>query len=368
MNLNGSIGEITIIGTGGGYGESIVVHIGNNNWIIVDSCVNPNTKVCLPLSYLNNLGVDVANNVQLIICTHWHDDHIQGISEILKICSNAKFCFAQANDRKKFLQFVRLDYQKLNVEASNSSTIEFNNCIEILEKRGQSIVLATCNKSLLSFSLTDNIRTEVFSLSPSDFTILEFDKEISKLITEFGSPAKKVISKSPNSKSVVIFLKVGEHRAILGADLEVSSDKREGWDSIILNDTVIDKKSTLFKIPHHGSQNGYHSKVWTDLIDINPVAGLTPWNKNEKLPEAEMLERYFSHTEQLYITSLVFSEKPKKRNKRIEKMIKNLKFKIREVKFEEGIIRCRINLLDKQSKWEVDALKNAHKIDKNYFG
>jgi len=207
MDLSGTTGEITIIGTGGGYGESILIHIGNNKWIIVDSCINPNNKECLPLSYLNSLKVDLTNNVLLIICTHWHDDHIQGISQILKSCPNAKFCFAQANDRKKFLQFVKLDYQKLNLEASNSSTIEFNNCLEILEKRGQSIVLATCNKSLLSLSLTNEIRTEVFSLSPSDFTILEFDKEISTLITEFGSPAKKVISKSPNSKSVVIFLK-----------------------------------------------------------------------------------------------------------------------------------------------------------------
>ena len=47
-----SIAEINLIGTGGGYGESIVAHIGNNEWIIIDSCEDPNSKTCLPLELL----------------------------------------------------------------------------------------------------------------------------------------------------------------------------------------------------------------------------------------------------------------------------------------------------------------------------
>ena len=36
--------EITLIGTGGGYGESCVVHYGENNWAVIDSCVDPKKK------------------------------------------------------------------------------------------------------------------------------------------------------------------------------------------------------------------------------------------------------------------------------------------------------------------------------------
>lgn len=44
--------EISLIGTGGGYGESVVIHLGYNNWIVVDSCIDPFTKRSIPLDYL----------------------------------------------------------------------------------------------------------------------------------------------------------------------------------------------------------------------------------------------------------------------------------------------------------------------------
>jgi glyoxylase-like metal-dependent hydrolase (beta-lactamase superfamily II) len=129
-----NLAEITLLGTGGGYGESSVVHLGNQNWVIVDSCINPITKESLPLVYLKEIGVDVERNVKLIVCTHWHDDHIRGLSKLLEECKNAKFSFARATDKEKFLKFISLDHEKLNREANNSSTVEFNNCLDIKKK------------------------------------------------------------------------------------------------------------------------------------------------------------------------------------------------------------------------------------------
>jgi hypothetical protein len=303
----------------------------------------------------------------LIVCTHWHDDHIQGISQILEESKNAKFSFAHANDRKKFLQFVKLDFEKITFEASNSSTVEFSKCLDILEGRRQPIVLASADKILASFNLDNGLKTDVISLSPSDFTSLEFDKEISTLITEYGISSKKVIPRSPNAKSVVLFLKLGHHRALLGADLEVSRDGREGWVSILDNSNVIDLRASLFKIPHHGSENGYHQRVWLQLLTEQPIAKLTPWNKNGKLPEVKMLKKYHNHTSELFLTSLVFNEKPKKRDKNTDKLIRKLKCKIREVKFERGIIRCSIDLNDINATWNVEVLENSHKVDNDYL-
>lgn len=367
---NKSNGEIVLIGTGGGYGESLVIHLGNNNWIVIDSCQDPTTKECLPLNYLKNIGVNVQNDIKLIICTHWHDDHIRGISKVLEECINAKFCIAKQNDLRKFLRFVKLDHKKVSVEASNSSTIEFNKCMEILESRNKVFSIASSDKVLLSVDLVNNKKSEVISLSPSDFTVVEYDKYISsKLFNEFGSAATKVPASPPNSKSVVILLKLGEHRAILGADLEVTSDDREGWVCILNDSQVIEKnkKSTLIKIPHHGSQTGYHQRIWSELVGNEPIATLTPWNKNGKLPEVEMLYKYYTHTKNLYMTSLVFSEKAKKRDKRIEKMISKLKCKIREVKFKQGIIRSQIDLVDPEAKWIVETIEEAEHIQDDYF-
>ena len=155
----------------------------------------------------------------MIVATHWHDDHILGISQLLSAGENAIFCMARPNDLKKFLRLVGLDHTKLEIQVSNSSTVEFSKCLEIMEKRNPGMRKnAEADKTLLSLALEDNIRSEVISLSPSDFTMQAFDKEISTLITEYGPSSKKIINKTPNEKSVVILLKMGVHRALLRAD------------------------------------------------------------------------------------------------------------------------------------------------------
>ncbi len=113
--------EITLIGTGGGYGESLVIHLPGNNWVIVDSCTNPKTGEILPLEYLRQISVS-PSDVKLVVCTHWHDDHILGLSEIIRICDEAKFCFARVNDLEKFLFMLNLDYKKVKRSGSRSST------------------------------------------------------------------------------------------------------------------------------------------------------------------------------------------------------------------------------------------------------
>jgi len=354
--------EVTLIGTGGGYGESCVIHLGNQNWVVIDSCIDPFTKKSLPLEYLSNINVNIENDVKLIVCTHWHDDHILGISQLLEHSKNAKFSMAKANDRKKFLQFVSLDYQKIQKETSNSSTEEFNICLEILEKRNSTTVLATADRTLISIPI-NNSNSEILSLSPSDYVIQEFDKEISTLISEYGVPNKKIVCQTPNSKCVVLFIKLGNHRALLGADLEVSNDNRLGWLNILDNSQVIDKKSSLFKIPHHGSKNGYHERIWLELLEKNPISELSPCNKGCKLPEIEMLQKFCRHSDKVYMTSAIIREKPKKRDKSIEKIIEKYRRILHEVKYQKGIIRCQIDINNISANWNVNLFEHALQIN-----
>jgi hypothetical protein len=357
-----TLAEITLIGTGGGYGESIVIHLGNHNWVVVDSCRNPLTKECLPLAYLKGLGVNIATDVKLIVCTHWHDDHILGISEVFNESKNAEFCAATANDVYKFMQLLDLDYEKAEIEVSNSSTLEFGNCVDILNERGQYLKRAIPDRPLQLININPSTKSEVFSLSPSDFTMHRFDQELSTLMDEYQSAAKKIPAGTPNSKSVALFLRLGDHRAILGADLETTSNRNEGWYSILDNSLVLDQKSTLFKIPHHGSENGFCDELWASQLNKKTISKLTPYNKNQKLPETAMLHKYSTLSKELYMTTLVYSEKPKKRNREIEKILKRLKYKVREVKFQQGIVRCRIDLLDPNATWVVEPLFNARRI------
>lgn len=342
------VSEITLIGTGGGYGESVVIHLADNHWIVVDSCIDPTSKASLPMQYLRDKGVDLSKDVKLIICTHWHNDHILGLYELFEACTSAEFCFAPCHDVQKFLFLVSLDYKKAERGIPNSSTTIFIKCIELARHRKVRVKRAVQDKLLYKHK-----EYEIFALSPSDYTLEKYDEEVSTLITEFGNTDKRIITSSPNSKSIALYVKLNNHRAILGADLEVSNDAREGWINIIDNctKTVIDQKASLFKVPHHGSENGYHIDIWNTLLTEQVNANLTPWNRKQKLPTTQMLEVMYGHTDKLYITSNVIGSKPKKREKGIEKFIQQINPSLREVKFRYGLIRCTIEGKDPKGKW-----------------
>jgi glyoxylase-like metal-dependent hydrolase (beta-lactamase superfamily II) len=140
LTPNNNIGEVTLIGTGGGYGESIVIHLGNQEWAVIDSCVNPNTKESLPLEYLKSINVDIANEVKLILISHWHDDHIKGISQLYNKAKNAELFISHVQDRSKFMAFVGFDYKKIDDDITAVSTYEFVKCIQILKERKPKII------------------------------------------------------------------------------------------------------------------------------------------------------------------------------------------------------------------------------------
>ena len=358
--------ETTLIGTGGGYGESIVLHLGNQNWIVVDSCVDPKTNNSLPLEYLKSIGVKVEKDVKLIICTHWHDDHILGISKLFEAAKNAVLSITKTSDRKKFLQLVELDYHKVESNSSISSTIELKNCISIANNRRGTIKTASEDRVLFS-SNNSKIKIEVISLSPSDFVVHEFNEEISTLMKDFGNPNKKIVFNTPNDKSVVILVKINDHRILLGSDLEVTDDPRKGWLCILNKSQCIDAKSTIFKIPHHGSSTGYHKRIWDELIAENAIAKLTPWNRGNKLPKKDMLEKYLNHTPRLYSTSLNLNNKskPRKRDRSLAKAINKFNSSLIEIKYHLGIVKCSANLNTQNVIWKVNLHDEAIQITAN---
>ena len=347
--------EVTLIGTGGGYGESVVLKIGLDTWIIVDSCINPNTREPLALEYLIKIKADLSK-VALVICTHWHNDHIKGLSKILVKCPNSEFCFSAVNDLDKFLLLCELDYAK-TLQGTKSSTGEFAKCLQIINERGSYYVKAQSNLLIKSLDLKD-IRFEIFALSPSPKVVKDFDGEISQLITEFGTRNTAIIHKSPNNKSVVLLLKFNENRVLLGADLEIGQSEHEGWRHIVKYSDAKDKhKSSLYKISHHGSQNGYISEIFDILVNDGSVLKLTPY-KSSGLPTPEMLEVYSKHSEHIFLTSpTVVSKKAKKRDKSIEKIINRTVISISEVKFTHGVVRSRMDYISGENTWSTEVFE-----------
>src|SRR3989339_631959 len=82
--------ELTLFGPG--YGECAVVHVGANRWIVVDSCLDTTTRNPAVLEYFNAIGISAQEAVRLIVISHWHDDHVRGLSDIVSSCPNALVC------------------------------------------------------------------------------------------------------------------------------------------------------------------------------------------------------------------------------------------------------------------------------------
>ena len=71
---------------GPGYGESLVLHIGLGEWLIVDSCVDRSGKPAA-LGYLEEIGVDIGRAVEMVVASHWHADHIGGMAQLVHAVS-----------------------------------------------------------------------------------------------------------------------------------------------------------------------------------------------------------------------------------------------------------------------------------------
>lgn len=233
--------RVSLIGTGGGYGESVVVQLGLNNWIVVDSCIDPVTKESLPLEYLKSLGVQIETDVKLIVCSHWHNDHILGIDKLLEECKSATFAFAVASDKNKFLEFIGLDSRNDKLLSHTSSTDIMSKCLSIVNQR--KIPVKTILQDRVLYSRSDEgVDIRVTALSPSDAVISDFGTEISELMRSYVPCSnRKIIVRSPNEKCVVLQVSVNEYTAILGGDLETSTDNKRGWLCILDNCSCISK-------------------------------------------------------------------------------------------------------------------------------
>jgi hypothetical protein len=361
--------EIEVSVFGPGYGEAIALHVGEGKWILVDSCIEPDSELPAALDYLHCLNVDVENAVKLIVATHWHDDHICGLGTVFDKCKSAAISISSALDTEEFLALPVL-YREPVVRRS-SGLDEFVQVLQILDARKEQGVRFNSPRLALADRLLfhDHIRLEseaveakVFALSPSDASLLQAKLAFAELLPKEG-PVRRVASPTPNHASVVLWIEVDNHRILLGADLERTADPRTGWSVILSDSAVICGKAGVFKVPHHGSENAHHETVWSVLLLDEPFAVVTPFRKgNKSLPTPTDINRINRLTSRAYATAPVKQRQRRWRNRVVSDYVKDVTRDIRDAYCGWGHVRLRTKINGIDGSWQVELFGEAYAL------
>ncbi len=353
--------EISLFGPG--IGECIVLHMGNDEWAIVDSCFDEYRENPISIKYLREIGVDIDKQVKLVVVTHWHDDHIQGMAHVLQHASSAKFVCSGALRCEEFFQLV-LTSRNVKCAARSSGICEFRRILEILDSRkGRA---GNAGPDMWAFSNMRLYRQDdvsLYALSPSAQTYTDAQLKIGELLPKEGDQIKRLRSITPNDTSVVLRFNSEGQDIILGADLETGKDDRRGWRAIISENQYPENPGDVYKVSHHGSENADHDEIWSKLLCNSPVALVTPYARGTKsLPSEEDVNRLKSRTNNLYCTVWPSTQSPSKKHPTVERTLKEIATYRRKIRKVPGHIRLRMSMKKTSSTPTVELGNGALKM------
>ena len=355
--------EMTVFGPG--VGECIVLHLGNGDWIIVDSCMSAVREEPAALDYLSRIGINPASSVRAVLATHWHDDHIQGMAKTLRECPKAQFVMSAALARQQFIPLVLEVNAQNRLVKHNSSASEFTEILEILASRASSRFVVGpdlyAQDGSRLFRGGYNNATEVWALSPSAATITNAHANLAELLVTAGE-AHRFKRFAPNDLSVALLVQTGDYSLLLGADLETTAADQFGWKAV-LNSTLRPRRpSDAIKIGHHGSANADHDDIWTSMLIQKPIAVVTPFAKlSDPLPTDDDVERVREHTDMLYCTTWPPSKKPPKR-RGVDGIVQGATKSRRAINQAGGHVRLRLDLNDTSALPTIELFGSAKRL------
>jgi beta-lactamase superfamily II metal-dependent hydrolase len=361
--------EVSIFGPG--YGECIVIHVGEQKWLIIDSCVDPDDKKPVALAYLQEIGVDVAQDVVLVAATHWHDDHVRGLARIVRACKTAQFCCSGALKSKEFFELGQL-YQDAPIDIPPGPA-ELNEIFaEIISRKENGhykpIKWSINDTVLLRDKITVNGKVHEIvldALSPSDEMVNQAIAELANTLAEATSNTiSKLVPSRPNHVSVAMSLTIGQRSILLGSDLEQTKNNLLGWSAVCESTTRRQVRAAAYKVAHHGSETGFHERIWDDLLEPSPLMMVTPFKNGwHKLPTEEYQAKLLEKSDRVYLTAdPTKSRAPKKRTKKVEAVINQLAKNRRVSAGPVGHVRWRAPIEEPNAHGKVELFWGAYKL------
>lgn len=265
---------------------------------------------------------------------------------------NATVCMSRIFTEKEFLAFLSSYNKPHPADRLPSGASELLKSLQIIKEKKRTAIIAQPDRRLLKIQEPNPI--EVWSLSPSDRCLERFMTYVAANMPQKGQTKTRAPAIKANETAVALLVKLGNHSVLLGADLE---ETHQGWSAILASAGRPSDKSTLFKVPHHGSVNGHHPGVWDTMLTQNPVAILTPYNKSSKLPTSEDAKRLKSYSDKCFTTQPNSAPKPISRPSHIEKTIRQAGIKLTPVNNNVGHIRAKTS--QESDDWLIELNNGA---------
>ena len=350
--------ELTLFGPG--YGESVLAHFGSGHWLLVDSCIDSRTSEPAALSYLSDIGLDPADAVDIILASHWHDDHVRGLSKVLARCPKANFWLSSALTKAEFAAMVTR-FDSRNRIAAGSGVSELRQIYSLLQ--GRTAKRAIADRRLHARSgneLSHGLDVELWALSPSDKQVEKFLFELASYMPDAGETKYRASVHNRNDLCVVLWISIGGNHILLGSDLEHAAETDIGWKAVLSSTARPQQRAKVFKVPHHGSITGHCLGVWDVMLSGDSVALITPFTKGRNsLPTRDDVQRILDQTENAYITAAAKSRVKRQRSAAVEKTLKDFNKKLRPALPNTGAVRLRKKVTDSNSEWKVETFLGA---------
>lgn len=341
--------EVTLFGPG--YGEAIAVHLGEGAWLLVDSCIDPESKAPASGTYLEQIGID-AGQVRAIVASHWHDDHVRGISQLAAKHPKADFVISAVFNNKEAGAF-------LAAYSGASSSGLARGAKELFGvMRGRETVFPALHRTNVLEATLNARQVRVTALSPVPAAFTQFIARLAQYVARKGQAINYAPELRPNLEAIALHIDVGDDAVLLGADLE--DHDKFGWSAVVADQwSGARRPATAYKVAHHGSYTGDCPQVWATLLKSDPVACLTPFTLgNLRLPTDADKGRLKKNTVRAYISSGA-SRRPEMDSRQLKRLGDICK-KLSRVDAGFGAVRLRRKI--GALSWDVDLFGAARAL------
>lgn len=330
---------------GPGLGECSLIKLPNNKWVIIDCFIDPESQKPLPIFYFEKENIPFED-VCLIIITHWHSDHIAGISQVIDNCDNAKVVIPEAFTSDEYINFINEVSFDMSAAPLNATT-EMSKAYKAIQRHfnfnKQAPILASEGTNL-----DIGEEHEIIALSPSNHAKIVSINEINGIYTKFkkANPRVHIIKPNANNHSIAVQISAKDCSFLFGGDLEEpphNPQNNMGWSAVLGSTQFKRKKSILFKVPHHGSITGHHEDVWSQLLIEKPKSIMTTFSRSS-LPLQRDLDRILEKSEEVFVTTPPKFFKGELRDKKWQRELEQFCKKIQKISGKTGFVKLKFDI------------------------